>query len=136
MITLNNGNTIPQIGIGTWKSDPEQLYNAIYHAIKVGYRHVDCAWMYGNEDTVGKAINDAIADGIVTRKELFVTSKLWNNCHEEDKVEAACNSSLENLGLDYLDLFLIHWPVASKELKADFIPLEEMPLENTWKGME
>lgn len=136
MITLNNGNTIPQIGIGTWKSDPEQLYNAIYHAIKVGYRHVDCAWIYGNEEIVGKAINATISDGLVTREELFVTSKLWNDCHETEQVEEACRVSLTNLGLDYLDLYLIHWPVVSKEPKADFISLEEIPLKNTWDGME
>jgi alcohol dehydrogenase (NADP+) len=136
MITLNNGNNIPAIGIGTWKSNPEELYYAIYHAIKVGYRHIDCAWIYGNEPIVGDAISAAIKDGLVTREELFITGKLWNNAHEADKVEAACNESLKNLQLDYLDLYLIHWPVASKELKSEFIALEEMPLENTWKGME
>lgn len=136
MLTLNNGHKIPAIGIGTWKSNPEELYNAIYHAIKVGYRHIDCAWIYGNEPIVGDAIAAAIKDGLVTREELFITGKLWNDSHEADKVEAACKESLKNLQLDYLDLYLIHWPVASKELKSEFIALEEMPLEITWGAME
>lgn len=136
MLTLNNGHKIPAIGIGTWKSNPEELYNAIYHAIKVGYRHIDCAWIYGNEPIVGDAIAAAIKDGLVTREELFITGKLWNNAHEDDKVESACRESLKNLQLDYLDLYLIHWPVASKELKSEFIALEEMPLEITWGAME
>ena len=136
MLTLNDGNQIPAIGIGTWKSNPDELYNAIYHAIKVGYRHIDCAWIYGNESIVGDAISTAIKDGLVNREELFITGKLWNDSHEADKVESACKESLKNLQLDYLDLYLIHWPVASKELKSEFIALEEMPLEITWGAME
>jgi len=136
MITLNNGNTIPPIGIGTWKSDPDELYNAIYHAIKVWYRHIDCAWIYGNEHIVGDAIKATINDNLVTREELFITGKLWNNSHKTEQVEDACKVSLKNLQLDYLDLYLIHWPVVSKELKSEFIPLEEIPLESTWRWME
>lgn len=142
MITLNSGHTIPTLGIGTWKSDPEVLYNAIKHAITVGYRHIDCAWRYQNEEIVGNAINDCIKEGIVTREELFITSKLWNSSHHPDDVENALQESLKNLQLDYLDLYLIHWPIAFKRNvvaptdSESIAPQSEIPFTWTWSAME
>lgn len=91
---------------------------AVKHAIDVGYRHFDTAYAYENESEVGQAIRDKIADGAVTREEIFITTKLWNTKHEPEKVEAACRESCKNLGFDYIDLYLMHWPFAFKE-RAD-----------------
>jgi glycerol 2-dehydrogenase (NADP+) len=94
---------------GTWKSSAEETTNAVYHAIKVGYRHIDTAFAYRNEEAVGRGIAAAIKDGLVTRDELFVTTKLWTTY--ADRVEENLDLSLKNLGLDYVDLYLVHWPV-------------------------
>jgi len=107
-VTLNNGQTIPILGLGTWKSKPGQVEKAVEHALKSGYRHLDCAACYGNETEVGAGIK---ASG-VTRDQIFVTSKLWNNKHHPEDVEQACRRTLADLGLTYLDLYLIHWPHA------------------------
>ncbi|KRN93556.1 aldo/keto reductase [Pediococcus stilesii] len=105
--TLNNGVKIPIVGFGTWQSkDGAEAYEAVKAALKAGYRHIDTAAAYGNEESVGKAIKDSGID----RKELFVTSKLWNDDHGYDSAKKALDLSLEKLGLDYLDLYLIHWP--------------------------
>jgi len=137
-----NGHTMPILGLGTWKSAPGEVYTAVKEAIKIGYRHIDCASIYGNEKEVGNAISESINEGIVTREELWITSKLWNNMHGEDNVVPALQKTLADLQLDYLDLYLIHWPVAQKKLfvganKAQhFLSLEEQPIADTWKGME
>merc|ERR1711935_37121 len=107
-VSLNNGQKIPILGLGTWKSKPGQVEKAVEHALKSGYRHLDCAACYGNETEVGAGI---LASG-VDREEIFVTSKLWNNKHHPEDVETACRKTLSDLGLSYLDLYLIHWPVA------------------------
>lgn len=105
--TLNNGVKIPIVGFGTWQSkDGAEAYEAVKAALKAGYRHIDTAAAYGNEESVGRAIKDSGID----RKELFVTSKLWNDDHGYDSAKKALDLSLEKLGLDYLDLYLIHWP--------------------------
>ncbi|MCB0473999.1 MAG: aldo/keto reductase, partial [Flavobacteriaceae bacterium] len=141
-IRYTNGDTMPALGLGTWKSEPGEVYNAVVTAIKTGYRHIDCAPAYGNEKEIGQAISDCIADGIVTREELWITSKLWNTAHQKNEVLPALKATLDDLKLEYLDLYLIHWPVALKEgagfpLKAsNFYSLEEVPLTETWKGME
>jgi len=114
VLKLYNGCTIPQVGLGTWKSKPGQVEAAVYHAIKSGYRHIDCARVYGNEAEVGNGLARAIKEGIVKRKELWVTSKLWNNFHHEEHVMEGLNQTLKDLQLEYLDLFLIHWPTAFK----------------------
>ncbi|CCD23821.1 uncharacterized protein NDAI_0C01600 [Naumovozyma dairenensis CBS 421] len=106
---LNTGATIPAVGLGTWQSTNEnEGYEAVMNALKAGYRHIDTAAIYKNEDQVGKAINDS---GI-PREEIFVTTKLWGTQHRDP--ETALNQSLERLGLDYVDLYLMHWPVAFK----------------------
>ncbi|CCH58081.1 hypothetical protein TBLA_0A02825 [Henningerozyma blattae CBS 6284] len=107
-VKLNTGANIPAIGLGTWRSENNDGYDSVIAAAKVGYRHIDTAAIYGNEDQVGKAINECG----VTRSELFVTTKLWGT--QQRDPETALNQSLKRLGLDYVDLYLIHWPVAFK----------------------
>lgn len=141
-LKFRNNDEMPILGLGTFRSEPNEVYNAVLSAIKMGYRHIDCAAAYGNEKEVGNAIADAIKQGLVTREDLWVTSKLWNASHGEENVIPALNQTLEDLQLEYLDLYLIHWPVALKkgtempEKASDFIPLSEVPLTNTWEGME
>ena len=140
--TFKNGDKIPMLGLGTWKASTGEVYGAVMEAIKLGYRHIDCAWMYGNEIEIGLAIKDAISDGIVKREELWVTSKLWNNSHGKENVVPALKESLNNLQLDYLDLYLIHWPIAIKpEIKmpnkgGHYFSLKDIPIANTWQGFE
>lgn len=105
--TLNNGVEIPIIGFGTWQTpDGEVAEESVLAALNAGYRHIDTAAAYGNEESVGRAIKKSG----VNRHDLFVTTKLWNSDHGYDKTKAAIDTSLEKLGLDYLDLYLIHWP--------------------------
>ena len=105
--TLNNGVSIPVLGFGTWKAENgEVAYQAVLEALKAGYRHIDTAAIYKNEESVGRAIRDS---GI-SRQEIFVTTKLWNTNHSYDEARQAFEESMEKLGLDYLDLYLIHWP--------------------------
>lgn len=142
-LTFSNGYSIPKIGLGTWKSKPGQVEQAVEAALDTGYRHIDCACVYGNETEVGTGINNKIKEGVVTREELFITDKLWNTYHRPDLVVPACKKSLEKLGLDYLDLFLIHWPFAFKE-GCDLMPTDEsgtillsdVDYMDTWKEME
>ncbi|MED7789471.1 aldo/keto reductase [Francisella sp. 19X1-34] len=138
--TLNNGNKIPVLGLGTYLSDNNDVYKAVKHAIKNGYRHIDCAYFYGNEDQVGKAIKECLEEDIVKREDLFITSKLWNAYHKYEQVKPALLKTLNNLDLEYLDLYLIHWPVATKvdvpTNAEDFISLDEAPIIDTWKAME
>jgi len=141
---------MPKIGFGLWKISSEDCPAIIMEAIKAGYRHFDCAADYGNEQAVGKGISDAISQGLCTREELWITSKLWNTFHAKEHVEEACQKSLNDLGLDYLDLYLIHFPIALK-----YVPIEQryppewiydpqnpsmelsaVPLYETWAAME
>jgi len=109
-LTLNSGKTMPQIGFGTWLAAPGVVQTSVEAAVKAGFRHIDCAWIYGNEPEVGNAFKNIFSSGI-KREELFITSKLWNTFHKPKDVLPAIKSSLDNLGLDYLDLYLIHWPM-------------------------
>ena len=105
--TLNNGISIPVLGFGTWKAENgEVAYQAVLEALKAGYRHIDTAAIYKNEESVGRAIRDS---GL-PRQEIFVTTKLWNTIYSYDETRHAFEESMEKLGLDYLDLYLIHWP--------------------------
>ncbi|HAF72124.1 MAG TPA: 2,5-diketo-D-gluconic acid reductase [Corynebacterium variabile] len=109
-VTLNDGNTIPQLGLGVWELTPEEAYTSTRAAIAAGIRHIDTAAGYGNEANVGRAIADAIEAGEVTRDDLFITTKLWNADQGFGEAKAALGVSLSNLGLDHVDLYLIHWP--------------------------
>ena len=111
---FKNGDQMPALGLGTWKSNPGEVYDAVREAIKVGYRHIDCAHIYGNEAEIGQAFSDAFKTGEVKREDLWITSKLWNSSHLKNDVRPALETTLKNLQLDYLDLYLIHWPVALK----------------------
>ncbi|KAK5094265.1 hypothetical protein LTS08_008685 [Lithohypha guttulata] len=102
---LNTGAQIPAVGLGTWKSEPGEVRKAVSFALKDGYRHIDAALIYGNENEVGQGIKDSG----VPREQIFVTSKLWNT--HQPNVKEGLQKSLDALGLDYLDLYLIHWPV-------------------------
>jgi 2,5-diketo-D-gluconate reductase A len=120
-IRLNNGVQIPQLGFGVFQIEPEDTAEAVRRALEVGYRHIDTAEMYGNEKEVGRAIRES---GI-PRAELFVTSKLNNGFHAPDEALRAFGQSLDDLGFDYLDLFLVHWPLPKV---GDFV--------ETWRAME
>lgn len=110
LFKLNTGATIPALGLGTWQSPEGEARKAVAHAIKSGYRHIDCAYCYGNEAEVGQGIKDGLQAAGIDRSELFVTTKLW--CTYHTRVEENLDKSLESLGLDYVDLYLMHWPVA------------------------
>lgn len=105
-VTLNNGLKMPQLGFGVWKVPNEEVVSPVEHALKVGYRSLDTAKVYGNEVGVGEAISNS---GI-PREELFITTKVWNSDHGYENTLKAFDASLEKLGLDYVDLYLIHWP--------------------------
>ena len=140
-LELQSGTRMPALGLGTWKSEPEQVYSAVRAAIEVGYRHIDCAAIYQNEEEVGRALTDAFQAGDAKREDLWITSKLWNDSHAPGHVQPALETSLGKLRLDYLDLYLVHWPVALRHGvllptgPEDFIPLSEIPLATTWEAM-
>ena len=126
-MTMNDGNRIPVVGLGTWKSEPgEATYRAVLDSINAGYRHIDTARAYDNESDVGKAVKDANVD----REDLFITTKLWNKDQGYDTAIEACEKSLVRLGCDYVDLYLIHWPLKDKRNDSwkAFIELQERGL--------
>ncbi|OHS95559.1 oxidoreductase, aldo/keto reductase family protein [Tritrichomonas foetus] len=137
--------SIPRIGLGTWKSpNNDVVTESVRYAIEeAGYRHIDCAHCYENESYVGKGLHDVLSRGVVKREELWVTSKLWNTMHAPEHVEEACRNTLKELQLDYLDLYIIHWPTPFKYGTELFpkdengkIILEDVPIIDTWKAME
>lgn len=110
-ITLSNGSVIPCIGLGTFGSDSVDhisVASTVRAAIRAGYRHIDCASVYGNEAHIGHILNDLFKEGFLERKDLWITSKVWNNMH--DRVAESCRKTLKDLQTDYLDLYLVHWP--------------------------
>lgn len=141
-LEFTNGDRMPILGLGTWKSRPGEVHLAVREAIRIGYRHIDCAAVYANETEVGHAIHDAIRDGEVAREDLWITSKLWCNAHGRDNVLPALRKTLQDLGLAYLDLYLVHWPVSLRpgvvypRSGADVLRPEDAPLADTWAGME
>ncbi|RDH29327.1 NADP-dependent oxidoreductase domain-containing protein [Aspergillus welwitschiae] len=135
---LNTGAQIPAVGFGTWQ-DAEAQEQAVLEAIKAGYRHIDTARIYGTEEAVGKAIKKSG----VPRDQLFITTKLWNNKHHPDDVAQALQDSLNDLDLDYVDLFLMHWPVAFKRGTEKFPKnesgkpaVDDIDYVDTYKAME
>ena len=144
-ITLVDGNTIPAIGLGTFGSDAISAYEiqqAVEFAIRIGYRHIDCASVYGNEKEIGSVLTKLQQENIVKREDLWITSKVWNDMHNE--VERSCCQSLQDLQLDYLDLYLVHWPfpnhhakgVAQDSRSPNAKPYIHEAYMKTWEQME
>ncbi len=119
-LQLANGDKVASVGLGLWKIDNSATADMVYAAIEAGYRHLDAACDYGNEKEAGEGIRRAIDNGLCSREELWITSKLWNTYHHADHVKPAIERTLADLGLDYLDLYLIHFPIAIK-----YVPIEE-----------
>lgn len=149
---LENGSRVPQLGLGTWKIPKPRCAEVVVSAAEVGYRHFDCACDYGNELDVGQGLARVLREGTCQRDDLWITSKLWNTYHRPEHVRPACERSLRDLGLDALDLYLIHFPIALK-----FVPFDQryppgwfhdpsgaaprmeydpVPLRETWQAME
>lgn len=132
---------MPTIGLGTWKSDKGKVGKAVKFALKNGYRHIDCAATYGNEAEIGTALNEIFSEGKIKREDVWVTSKLWNDSHRKEHVIPALKQTLKDLQLDYLDLYLMHWPVAFKHgvgfpsSDEEYLSLEEVPIIETWNAM-
>ncbi|KAF8939172.1 hypothetical protein BGZ47_008280 [Haplosporangium gracile] len=136
---LNTGATFPLLGLGTWQSKKDAVKNAVKVALNAGYRHIDAAWIYGNEKEVG----DAIRESNIPREQLFITTKLWNNSHRPEDVLPALEASLKNLGLEYVDLYLMHWPIAFKsgptavaKDDAGKVIFEDVDFTTTYQAME
>lgn len=144
---LSNGQEIPCIGMGTFGSDrfsPEQVSQAVAGAIRCGYRLFDCAAVYGNEDLIGEVFAAALKEGVVTREELFITSKVWNDNHGQGDVLLSCAKTLKDLRLDYLDFFFVHWPFPNYHAPGcdgdsrnpDSKPFSVEEFMSTWRQME
>eukprot|EP00899_Mesostigma_viride_P024412 jgi/Mesvir1/5155/Mv15297-RA.1 len=146
---------MPSIGLGTWKLDKKQAPEVVAEALAMGYRALDCACDYGNEAEVGTGIRMAIDSGVCSRQHIFVTSKLWNTYHAAKHVRPACERTLQDLGLSYLDLYLVHFPISLKYVPFDTryppewvhdpssgaqmpngLEFENIPIRETWEAME
>ncbi|EFA84802.1 aldo-keto reductase [Heterostelium album PN500] len=143
--TLSNGNKIPLVGFGTWKSENNKVGEAVKLALENGCRHIDCAAVYGNEKEVGEAFKSVFDQGKISRDDVFITSKLYNTCHERHLVRKHCEITLRDLQLKQLDLYLVHWPMAFEytgESLED--PTNDdgsaktinVPIRETWEEME
>ena len=134
-LKLNDGNSIPTLGLGTWKSDKNLVGNVVKFALtKAGYNHIDCAAIYRNEPEIGEVFKEVIGKQI-KRDKIFITSKLWNTMHSPKDVEKACKKTLSDLGLKYLDLYLMHWGIAFRK-NSDNTKPAPIPIQETWQAME
>jgi diketogulonate reductase-like aldo/keto reductase len=138
---LNSGHEMPVVAYGTFRSEPGEVGPAVIEAIKAGYRHLDLAHVYGNEKEIGEALKKVFEEGLVKREDLFITGKLWNSDHDVEIVPQACDHSLGNCGLDYFDLYLIHFPICWKHTGLATpgwgkSQLGNTPLIETWRAME
>ena len=125
-VQFYNGRTMPKIGLGTYRvKDSDECRESVKHAIEQGYRSIDTAMIYGNEETVGQGIKEGLKSTGLSREDLFITSKLWLTDFGRQNVEEAYRQSVEKLGLDYLDLYLMHWPDTNEAVMID-----------SWRGME
>ncbi|KAJ9195663.1 hypothetical protein DTO164E3_6739 [Paecilomyces variotii] len=138
---LNSGHEIPAVGLGTWLSKPNEVEDAVEVALRAGYRHIDAAAVYQNEAEVGRGWKKSG----VPRGEIFITSKLWNSHHHPDHVEEGLNKTLKDLQTDYLDLYLIHWPIAFEHSDETLFPIDpdtkrfrlaDIPISDTWAALE
>lgn len=151
-LTLRSGDKLPQIGLGFWKVANDRCATLVQEAVEIGYRHLDCASDYGNEAEVGDGIEAALTGGLCQREDLWVTSKLWNTNHRPENVRKACERSLSDLKIDYLDLYLIHFPIAlafvpfetrypagwihDPDSEAPAMKPDPTPIADTWRAME
>ncbi|OGG56502.1 hypothetical protein A3D71_02430 [Candidatus Kaiserbacteria bacterium RIFCSPHIGHO2_02_FULL_55_20] len=141
-LKLHTGASMPVVGLGTWKSAPSEAREAVEYALsKSGYRHIDCAPIYGNEKEIGEAFGRVFGGGSLRREDVFVTSKLWDTEHARKDVRAACETTLHDLQLDYLDLYLVHWGIAEPKgghtYDADgHLVVEKVSIRETWEAME
>lgn len=125
---LNNGPSIPQVGLGTWRGKEGQVGQAVRTALRAGYRHIDCAKAYGNQAEVGDAFQTIFKEGKIKREDVWITSKLWNTDHKSEDVIKGCKETISELQCDYLDLYLMHWPAVKGE--------KMIPIKETWQAME
>ncbi|CAJ2514213.1 Uu.00g023320.m01.CDS01 [Anthostomella pinea] len=150
-LKLASGYDMPLVGFGIWKVPRETCADQVYNAIKLGYRHIDGAWDYTNSAEAGEGVRRAIKEGIVKREDMFITSKLWNNYHAREHAFEMAKLENEAWGLDYLDLFLIHFPISLEFIPFDKMrypcfwtdkeqtkptPLAKVPISETWKALE
>ena len=151
-LSLANSNSLPAVGYGFWKVDKADAPDLTYQSLQLGYRHLDCASDYGNEAEVGLGIKRGLDDGVCRRDELWVTSKLWNTYHRPEHVETACKRSITDLKCDYLDLYLIHFPISLRYVPFEHrypagwffdpsssspgLEYDPVPILDTWRAME
>ncbi|KAJ6653264.1 hypothetical protein lerEdw1_009428 [Lerista edwardsae] len=142
-LTLPSGRRMPQLGLGTWLNPPGIVQDSIVLAINNGYRHIDCAYFYDNEGAIGEGLEKALKEGRVKREDLFIVSKLWNSFHAPEDVKPALLETLRLLRVKYLDLYLMHSPMANKNVKGDLLPQKDgkilqcdIDYVDTYKAME
>ena len=141
-VKLFTGASFPLVGLGTWKSKKGEVGMAVKTAIDAGYCHIDCAAVYFNEKEIGKALKEKLGTAC-ERKDIFITSKLWNTKHAAEDVRPACLETLRDLGLDYIDLYLIHWPIGFRAGDDKFpknpdgsLIYSDTHYNETWGAME
>ncbi|KAJ7997759.1 hypothetical protein DPEC_G00215460 [Dallia pectoralis] len=144
-IELNDGTRMPLLGLGTWKSGRSSsvFQSAVEAAIAAGYRHIDTAYSYRNEVEIGKALRSKMQQGIIRRQDMYIVSKLWCTHHATQDIQVCLNKSLSDLQMDYVDLYLVHFPVGMKKVDDELFPMKDGEILTTdidyldvWKGME